>query len=68
MCINEHELDQFNELKQDIEDDVVTKESVNSIVKSILMNRGRFGGIVDKVVFIKFFFLSLCTCLIKKDK
>lgn len=68
MCINEYELEQFNELKHDIDDDAITKESVNSIVRSILLNRGRFGGIVGKAVFIKFFFLSLFKCFLKKDK
>ena len=68
MCINESELDQYTALKKDIEDDRVTKDSVNSIVKSILLNRGRFGGILNKVVFIKFFFLSIFKCLLKKDR
>jgi hypothetical protein len=68
MCINESELDQYTTLKKDIEDDRVTKDSVNSIVKSILLNRGRFGGILNKVVFIKFFFLSIFKCLLKKDR
>jgi len=68
MCINEYELSQFSTLKKDIEDDEISKESVNSIVKSILLNRGRFGGIMGKAVFIKFFFLSVFKCLIRKDR
>jgi hypothetical protein len=68
MCINATELQQFQTLKKDMDDDGVSKDSVNAIVKSILLNRGKFGGIMGKAVFIKFFFLSLFKCFLKRDK
>ena len=68
MCINESELDQFTTLKKDIDDDEITKDSVNSIVKSIFLNRGRFGGVIGKAVFFKYFLLSMFKCLLKKDR
>jgi hypothetical protein len=55
-------------LKRDIDDDDISKESVDSIVRSIYTSRGRFGGVMDKAAFVKFFFLSIFKCCLGKDK
>lgn len=71
MCIDQNELEHFNMLKKDIEDDGVSKESVDQIVKSIYMNRARFGGVsgyMGKTAFIKFFFMSMFKCCMKNKK
>lgn len=68
MCINDEEFDQFNQIKCDMHDDHVSKDSVGNIVKSILESRGRFGGVMGKWVFIKFFLISFFKCCLRKDE
>ena len=73
MCIDEQELEQFNKLKEDIEDDEVTKESVDSIVRSIYLKRCRFGGVdgyMSQLSIMKYYVLEyfFSFCINKKKK